>query len=87
MRSEGILVVNHAVEASGGTDGLFLCQFLIWHNVLSIQLLPGAYDIDVIKGLANPCFMVTGEVVSRLTPQGMKLLSVSSADAPYILDG
>ena len=66
--SECGLVADHAIEGATGADAFLLGQLLIRHHILSIQLLPGSDDVDVVKGLTNPCLMVLGKVVGCLTP-------------------
>ena len=59
------LVGNHTVEAPAGADGFLLCQLLIRYNILTVELLPCADNVNIIEGQAHPVPMMLREVVSR----------------------
>ena len=59
------LVGNHTVEAPAGADGFLLCQLLIRYDILTVELLPCADNVNIIEGQAHPVPMMLREVVSR----------------------
>ena len=76
----------HTIKRTTGADALLAGQFLIGHNVLTIQFAPRAFDDDVTKSGFNPSPAVVGEVESSLNAHGSQSSSIPPSYAPYIFD-
>ena len=71
MGTQCFYVCNHAIEGTTGTDGFLFRQLFVWHNVLTIQLLPGSDDVDVIECQSYPILVMLGEVQGSLTAKSL----------------
>ena len=66
MGAEGVEIGYHSIETPAGTDAFLLRQLFVGDDILAIELLPGADDIDIVERQSYPILMMLGEVISRL---------------------
>lgn len=71
MGSQCFYITYHAIERAAGTDGFLLRQLLIRHNILTVQFLPGADDVDVIERQSYPVLVVLRKVVGGSYAEGL----------------
>ena len=67
MRTQLVLVCYHPAEGTAGADALLLRQLLIGHDVLAVELLPCAHDVDIAITAMSPSSMPTSIIESPFT--------------------
>ena len=67
MRAQLVLVCYHPAEGAAGADALLLRQLLIGHDVLAVELLPCAHDVDIAITAMSPSSMPTSIIESPFT--------------------
>lgn len=65
MRAQLVLVCDHPAEGTAGADALLLRQLLIGHDVLAVEFLPCAHDVDIVEREAHPVAMVLGKIIEE----------------------
>ena len=71
MGTQSFYITNHPVERAAGTNAFLLRQFLIWHYILAIQLLPRADDVDVVERQPYPVLVVLCKVIGSVYAEGL----------------
>ena len=87
MCAQLVLVCYHPAERTAGADALLLRQLLIGHDVLAVEFLPCAHDVDIVEREAHPVAMVLGKVVGGLASQRLQLGGIAASDAPHVFHG
>ena len=86
MSAQGVVIVDHTIEATTGADALLLGRNIIGDAICTIELLPCALNDDILECRAHPRIRVAGKVVCCFYSHGSHARGIASAYAPNFVD-